>query len=156
MKSEIATATQVFLAHPNATEAELITHICAAVGDHDMAERLIEFVPLAFGRVILDHMGVKSPDSFIRMLDHDQFSEPCPLDAEPVWRPALAFAKEAHKRMSKEEFFIIAGRSAEVDAVTKACAAGSDPRNLVGSPPILLHAAPMPATPRKPWWQLWK
>ena len=156
MKSEIVKATEIFRAHPGASEAELVTHICAAIGDHDLAERLIEFVPLAFGRVLLTRMGVQLPDQFIRMLDHDKFSEPYPLDAEPVWRPALAYAKEAEKQMSKDEFFTIAGRSAEVDAVTQACAKGSDPRNLVGSPPILLHAAPMPATPRKRWWQVWK
>ncbi len=124
VKDEIAQAVKLFLADPSASEPELVARLSAALGDDNLAGRLVEFVPLAFGRVILTRLGVQLPDHFIRMLDHDQFSKPCPLDAEPLWRPALVFAKEAKNQMSKEDFFAIAGRSAEVDAVTSACAAG--------------------------------
>jgi hypothetical protein len=155
VKTEITTAVQLFLTEHDASEAELVEKIYAAIGDRDIAERLIEFVPLAFGRVILGKMGVVLPDYFIRMLDHDKFSEQCPLAAEPIWKPALAFAKEAEARMSKQKFWLVAYRSAEVDAATKAIQGGSDPKNLVGSPPIFTRTVPLPQMPKKRW-QFWK
>lgn len=156
MKTEINTAVQLFLDHREASESELVDKICTATRDRDLAERLVEFVPLGFGRVILGKMGVVSPDRFVRMFDNGEFSAECPLDAEPLWKPVVAFAKQAETRMSKDEFFAVAGRSAEVDAVTKAIQAGSNPKNLVGSAPILMREAPMPAPPVKKPWQFWK
>jgi hypothetical protein len=149
-------AVQIFLKHPSATESELVGKISAGVGSSDLAERLVEFVPLAFGRIILVRAGVQLPGRFVRMLDDGTFTPECPLEAEPVWKPAMDFARRAETRLSKDEFLAIAARSAEFDAVNKACQAGSNPKDLVGAVPIFMRAAPMPPLPPKPWWQFWK
>ena len=156
MNTEIATAVEMFLGNRAATESELVEKIDGTIHDRDLAERLIEFLPLAFGRVLLTKWGVTLPGYFVRMLDNGGFTPECPLDAEPLWKPAVAFARKAQTAMSKEEFYAIAARSAEVDAATKAMQAGSDPKNLVGATPILMREAPMPPSPPKKSWQFWK
>lgn len=155
-RQAIAAAVDIFLQNRSATEAELVEKIRNVVGHEDLAERLVEFVPLAFGRVLLTKWGVKLPNEFVRMMGPNEFSDKCPLLAEPLWKPALAYAREAEHRLSKEEFWSISSWSAETDAVSKAIAAGSKPQDLVGAPPILMRAAPLPAMPDKHWWQVWK
>lgn len=144
LESQIAEAAQVMVAQPDASESDLALRLVAALGDRDLADRMLEFLPLAFGRVVLARLGVTVPDSFIRAVDDENFSDACPLDAEPLWLPAKAFAARASTWMANQDFLAIARRSAEFDAVNNACNKGSDPKNLVGGPPVFTRVAPLP------------
>jgi hypothetical protein len=144
LESQIAEAVHVMLAQPDSSESDLALRLAAALGEQDLADRMLEFLPLAFGRVVLVRLGVKLPDTFIRAVDDENFSEPCPLDGEPLWLPAKAFAERASTRMAHHEFFAIARRSAEFNAVNNACNKGSDPKNLVGGSPVFTRVAPLP------------
>ena len=158
MNRDINAAVAVFLRDREAADSELVEKFEAVVKDRDLAERLVEFVPLAFGRVVLQRIGVTLPENFKRMMANGKFTHECALTLEPLWEPALAFAKDAEGRISKEDFLVIAGRSAEVDAANKAMQAGFDPKHLVGSTPIFMRAAPMPGPPAKKrkWWMFWR
>jgi hypothetical protein len=64
MDDTIKTALQILRAHPESTDAELVQHIAAELGDADLADRLLEFVPTAFGYVALDGLGIWFPGTF--------------------------------------------------------------------------------------------
>ncbi len=149
-------AVRIFLANRSAGEDELVEMIVGQIGDRELAERLVEFLPLAFGRVILQRAGVRLPGVFRRMLDDGNFAPECPLAWEPMWKPVMEFARNAERRLSRDEFLSIASRSAEFDAVNNACNAGSNPKDLIGAVPIFMRPAQMPLPPPKRWWQFWK
>ena|ERR1700719_693981 len=103
LTDRIAQATQLFLAHRFASEEELVQQIMRAGSDADLADRLMEFLPLAFGRVLLTRVGMKLPDRFVRMLDNGGFSEEWPLTAEPLWKPLVAFIRKKSRNRSFQE-----------------------------------------------------
>jgi hypothetical protein len=123
-----------------------------------LVEELVEFVPLAFGRSLMDGMGIAFDDEYVRIdaEGHERLRRKL-LD-EPIYRQALRIAPQVLATEGQEAFLSIAGRSAEFQAVNEALHAGSNPEDLQASAPVMQwsderHAAPPPDT--KPWWKVW-
>ena len=103
-----------------------------------LAARLIEFVPLAYGRVLLTKTGARFSDSFQRKLPTGVLQEHL-LSSEPVWSAALEFARsESQRHTSAQDFLAVAGRSAEFQAANELLNRGSKLENLVFTPYLLL------------------
>lgn len=99
-----------------------------------LAARLIEFVPLAYGRVLLTKTGARFSDSFQRKLPTGVLQERL-LSSEPVWNAALEFARrESQRDISVQDFLVVAGRSAEFQAANELLNRGSELENLVFTP----------------------
>lgn len=115
------------------------------------AEQVVAFVPLAFGRVFLDGLGITFADEYTAPKDGAQVRRP--LKAHPVYRAAQAAAMKA-QREEGAQFANVALRSSECSAVNNALNAGASPENLVCGPPALLRfeatddAAPL----KRRWW----
>lgn len=155
MKESIVKAVEVLRRFPDASWEESVEQLTAAVGDADLAERLMEFVPHAFGRVALADSGVKFPDTYRRCLDNGKISRPVSLWDEPLWGPALAVAKEEQsKEISEADRLAILSRCADFNVFGKARAAGQDLRGGVAAPPIFLRRVPA-SWQAKAWWQFW-
>jgi hypothetical protein len=155
LRESIVKAVEVFRRHPDASYEETVEYLRAAVGDADLAERLMEFVPIAFGRVALANSGVKFPDTFRRCLDNGKISRPFSLWSEPLWGPALALAKEEQtQEIAEAGRLAILHRCADFNVYCKACASGVDMRGGVSSDPIFLRRVPASCQP-KAWWQFW-
>jgi hypothetical protein len=86
------------------------------------------------------------------------------LDRIPLWNQALAFAKqEMSGGVSGDAIGLVAGRSAEFDAVNQALHDGSSLKNLVCGPPVFawgefhnsVASGPAAKSSRR-WWQLWE
>ena len=62
MKPHIETAVRIMQNRPSAAEEELTENIAAEVGDRELVERLVEFVPTAFARVLLSRLFLMIQD----------------------------------------------------------------------------------------------
>jgi hypothetical protein len=98
------------------------------------ARRAISFLELAFGRVLLERLGVEL--SAVAVIDGRDVA----LADDPVYRAALAHAHAVDASGPAELYRTLALRSAEVAAVNQALNAGSRPQDLVLSPPNLRFA----------------
>lgn len=102
--------------------------ICARYGD--AASRHVAMIPLAFGRVLLDKLGVTYAATAI--IDDREVS----LADDPVYCTALAHARVVHDH-GGDMFRALALRSSEIDAVNQALNRGSQPGDLILSPPVM-------------------
>lgn len=116
---------------------------------------LIEFVPLAFGRSLLDGMGIQFEDYYVRIDAEGRERVRRKLADEPVYAAALKLAPIVLQSMGQEAFVAIATRSAELEAVNNALNAGSNPADLQASPPVMVWAEEPPPVASKPWWKFW-
>jgi len=122
-------------------------------------ERVIEFVPLAFGRSLLDGMGIQFEDYYIR-LDRDGNERlRRDLKDEPIFEAALKLAPIVMQQLGQDAFMSIAMRSSELQATNEALNHGASPAGLQASPPVMQWyegadgATAAPST--KPWWKFW-
>ena len=100
-------------------------------------EALVEFVPLAFGRSLLDGMGIRFEDDYVRVDAGGNERMRRRLADEPVYVAALKLAPIVMQSMGQDAFMAIAGRSSELQAVNAALNAGSAPADLQASTPVL-------------------
>jgi hypothetical protein len=127
----------------------LTAHGCPA----ETIDRMLAFLPLACGRVILGGIGISHPPNYRPIYPDGTVGDPKPLAADPEWRRVMEFVEA---RRHEDGIRIIGTQSAEFDAVNRAMLAGSDPANLVGSDPVLYWSVGREAAkPVKPWWAFW-
>ncbi|HYH79135.1 MAG TPA: hypothetical protein VEX86_05040 [Longimicrobium sp.] len=130
-----------------------------------LAADVAAFMPIAFGRELLNGMGIEfSPDYAThgagtgvriagRLADH------------PVYAAAAALAAGLMERQEAgDEFVGVAVWSAEFSAANQALHAGSQLSDLVAAPPVILGddepasapaPAPSPGEKSRPWWRVW-
>jgi hypothetical protein len=103
--------------------------------DERSARRLVVFVPLALGRVLLDGLGITFADSYL-VADGDPTMRH-PLAEVPEFVAASAAA--ASGQLPPDQVSSLALRSSEVDVVNQALQNGSQPEHLVIGPPSMSH-----------------
>ncbi|MBV8520176.1 MAG: hypothetical protein JO197_22470 [Acidobacteria bacterium] len=119
------------------------------------AIRAQRFVPLAFGRVLIEGMGVALDDTYVRV-NHDGSREERTLSGEEFFTTALRIAKAG--QVPAALFTPIALLSSEVQAVNAALSAGANAEDLVASPAVIEWPDETPAAPAassRPWWKFW-
>jgi len=96
--------------------------------DEGEAHRLIAFLPLAFSRPILEELGVRHFVPQVSAQTADGTVVQATLMRQPEYAAALKLARAHRKKgaMDHEVYKLIAGSSAEVDAVSKALNEGAD------------------------------
>lgn len=137
---------------PPGKEAELRLVLRSNRVPDEIMDDIIAFVPLAFGRVLLDGTGPHLSPEYAtidaggttrgagRLMDH------------PVYAAAHTAATQIMARQELGEMVVSAALwSSEFRAVQEALAAGSNPADLVGAPPVITRSAPA----RRPWWRFW-
>lgn len=95
------------------------------VGDHGLANRIIDWLPEAFGLILVGHMGnITLPKAFKAK---DRFGDwiEIPFAKEPVFADALEFASLTFHNGPKRLFSGLAVQSSVVDVVNQALNAGS-------------------------------
>ena len=119
----------------------------------EQAHDAIRFIPLAFGREILNGLGVVLSDTYVRVRDGQE--EERPLAAEPFYRQAAELAPT----FAADLFNPVAMQSSEFQAVNQALHAGAQPDGLVASAPVIEwerdDAAPAAEPSARPWWKFW-
>src|SRR5215831_3446965 len=107
------------------------TNFLAAGVECVVASRLVEFLPLAYSRLILSESGVRFCDRFQRKLADGSLSAERPLDSEPLWAEIVSFARsEKHSGITGDALLAVAGRSSEFEAVNQLANRGSKLRDI--------------------------
>lgn len=145
----VRTAVPVLAQYGTIDSSVLLARLIAARVPRAEAIAAIRFVPLAFGRALLDGMGVVLADTY-SIRDEER-----PLAGEPIF----VAAQRLTTAFPPDVFTAVAMQSSELAAINAALNAGVDPSGLVaGSPTITSFEdepdAP-PAAAKKPWWKLW-
>jgi len=130
-----------------------------------LAAEIVEFLPLALARAMLDGMGITFADHYVRRTAQGAVIGRKPLADEPVYREGLAIAGEI-SRQGADAFMAVAGWSPEYQAISRAMNAGSRAEDLECPPPVVLahhddrrafddtSGGPQPRA--RAWWQFWK
>jgi hypothetical protein len=101
--------------------------------EDELAQELVSFVPLAFGREIVEQLGVKCSDKYImrNLLDDSEHELPLAMELAYAW--AKGMIGEYRNAERNNIFKLIAQRSAEFDAVNNALNQGANAEDLKGS-----------------------
>ena len=93
MNPVIGEAVAIFREFPNSSDEEILRKLVATGCDRLMAARLIEFVPMAYCRVLLADSGVRFSGCFQRKLADGRLSAEQRLAANSLWAEAVSFAE---------------------------------------------------------------
>ncbi|QJW99730.1 hypothetical protein [Frigoriglobus tundricola] len=162
VREAILRAVPVFAAHtgggPDALRSELTTAGLPAA----LAAEVVEFLPIAVARAMLNGMGVRFADFYVRQSAQGQVIGQKRLDEEPVYSAGLAMADEIG-RMGDYALTAVVNYSSEYQAISRALNGGSRAEDLTCAPPVMLannddrraFDDTSGGAPRKPWWRLW-
>jgi hypothetical protein len=135
MNDQISRAVAVFRNSPAKDGVELHSELVTAGIDRILSARLVEFLPIAYFRVMLANSGARFAETFQRRLPSGALSAERQLSSEPVWSVALEFARaEVARGVSKKDLLALAGRNAEFDAVNQLLNRGSKLENIRFTP----------------------
>ena len=127
-----------FRSLPSSADAEIHRRIVADGFNRVVAARLIEFLPMAYSRLVLGPLGVRFSKTFLRKSADESISAEQPLSSEPVWNWVLGFARyEVKGGVKATDLLAVAARSAEFDAANQLQNKGSRPSDLVMTPALL-------------------
>jgi hypothetical protein len=111
-------------ANPSLSDNNLEAELRRRGVEPALAQELVSFVPIAFGREVVQQLGVKCSDLYRmhNLLDGSEMD--LPLANEVVFCWAKAMIGEYRNADRNEIFMLIASRSAELDAVNNALHGG--------------------------------
>jgi hypothetical protein len=158
-ESEIALAAATFRDHPDWNDPQiyqtLVTHGIA----RSVAARLVEFLPEAYCRMILEGSGARFSNSFRRRRNDGTLSPAIDLDSEPIWHAAVAYARrEIQNGLYRDDNLRLAGRSASFQAANRLLQQGSKLENIAFTPAVLVwdeDGPPVELTSQRPRWRRW-
>jgi len=145
MNEVISKAVAILRRSPNLTD-ESVYHALVHEGiECILAARLVEFLPIAYSRLILANSGIRFSDTFCRRLSDGSLQERA-FSSEEVWNEATDFARaEAARGISGKDLLKIGARSAELHAVNQLLDKGSKLDNIGLTPPVLTWPEDGPA-----------
>jgi hypothetical protein len=165
VRDAILKAMPVFVAHARDGSSAVRGELKKAGIPANLAAEIVEFLPLALARAMLEGMGVQFADHYVRQTAQGHVVGQKPLADEPVFREGLAIAGQISGGVNGE-FMAVAGLSPEYRAINKALNSGSQSKDLHCAPPVVLandrdrrafDDTSGGTQPRaKAWWQFWK
>ncbi|HNS97035.1 MAG TPA: DUF6348 family protein [Polyangiaceae bacterium] len=113
------------------------------------AQALLAFVPLAFGRMVLQSLPVHFSETALVRNDRGQQGTEILLSDDPIFARAQDLAADAWQAttFTQDEFLAVAMRSAEVHAVNQAIEQGAQACDLIVSPPTITLSPDDTASP---------
>ena len=135
MNEGIASALTIFRNSPELDDESVFQALVDKGVDRSLAARIVEFLPIAYCRVLLVKSGVQFSNSFTRAGSPLKVQS---LSSVAIWVPLLAYA-EANIRegATSQEILMVAGRSAEFQAVNQLLDKKAELKNLVLTPILL-------------------
>jgi hypothetical protein len=120
------------------SDEEIEVKVASLVKDPMVARRLIDWLPEAFGMVLVSHMGkVTLPKTFRAKTDQGKWIE-IELTVEPIFHDAIRLAMDMYHSGPRNTFSNVATRSAVVDGVNRALNGGESLDGASFSGPALL------------------
>jgi hypothetical protein len=133
---DISKAVALFRSAPNFSDVEIYKQLVREGLDRQLAARLVEFIPMAFCRILLEKSGARLSSSFVRLIPGGVTREQ-PLSSNRVWNEVFAFAVSAVGRVPANALLTLAGRSAEFQAANELLHNGSKLKDLAFTPSLL-------------------
>ena len=128
MNAIIAKAIEVLRQSPDSTDIDVFESLLAIGLCRQHSARLVELLPIAYSRAMFQKSNVRFSDSFYR----EGSAEIKNLSDEPIWSTISTFAADEIKRgITSRDLFLIAARSAELDAINQLLNNGGTLDNLV-------------------------
>ncbi|NOK05438.1 MULTISPECIES: DUF6348 family protein [Myxococcus] len=179
---DVSRAVAAFIESPD-RDIDEIRHELRAQGASALeSDKLVSFIPEAFGAVIAINLGAKPPVA----AQYREWNAPglheASLAQEPLWQESVRLAKLAAsgETLTRGQLMAVAGRSAVLDAFNKFLHAGSVPKDVefasmvVGlskegmqamNQEVAARTAATPSIqaleqgttefPKRPWWKFW-
>lgn len=120
LHQDICKALTIVRESPEAGDFELFQTLVRSGMERRSAARLIEFLPMAYCRILFSDSGAHFAETYQRRLPDGSLSAEILLSTEPLWEAALGFARaHAEQGISKEGLLPLASRSAEFDAANQ-------------------------------------
>jgi hypothetical protein len=164
-RDAILLAVPTFAAHACDGPATLRCELGKVGISPALAAEIIDFLPLALARAMLDGLGIQFADHYVRRTAQGQVGGENRLADEPVYQEGLTIANEI-SGMGGDAFMAVAGWSTEYRAINRVMNAGSLAENIVCAPPIFLaqdydrrkdvETANGTMSRARTWWQFWK
>jgi hypothetical protein len=137
MDEYISRAVGLFRSSPHLADEAVFGALVKQGMGKGVAARLVEFLPMAYCRLILRNSGVRFSEMFRRALPDGSCQEK-PLSSEPVWNAVVPFARaEAEGGVSGNDLLLVAARSAEFHAANQLLDKSSKLENLAFTSPVL-------------------
>jgi hypothetical protein len=135
MNEAITSAVAIFRNSPQLDDESAFRALLKLGIERSLAARIVEFLPMAYCRVLFLNSGVQFSKSFTRAASPLKVQS---LSLEPVWVPFLAYAEsEIGAGSRRDELLMVAGRSAEFHAINQLLDKGAELKNLVLTPTSL-------------------
>jgi hypothetical protein len=130
-QEDVGKAVALIRSSPGSDDKEIYRNLVADGIGRERAARLVEFIPTAYARLVLEKAGARLSPMFQRRLADGSMSPERPLSGEAVWNEVAAFAlAEVATGLSREHLFLVAGRSAEFGAANQLLQQGSKLENM--------------------------
>ncbi len=161
MREDIVNTLKVLRENPQLGDEELYVRLVEAGIERRMAARLVEFLPIAYGRILLADSGIIFNENYQRMNNRGKISPEQPLASLPLWNEIVTYAKEETSQgTSKHDLTAVASRSAEYHVVTELSVKGTIPSDVRLTPCLFVWPVDGPeigdGSEKKKWWQFWK
>ena len=163
VRDAILQAVPVFVAHPNSGPDTLRAELVSAGLPAALAAEVIEFLPIAVARAMLDGMRIRFADHYVRQTAQGRVIGEKKLEDEPVYREGLAMADEI-ARMGEDTLVAVVNWSREYQTISKMLSSGARAEELVCSPPTMLannederfFNDTSGGVQRRRWWKFWE
>jgi hypothetical protein len=165
VRDAILLAVPVFATHARGGLSDIRAGLEAAGVPAALAAEVVEFLPVALARAMLDGMDIQFADHYVRQTSQGRVIGQKLLSDEPVYREGLVIAGEI-SGLGESEFMAVAEFSPEYRAIRQAMKSGSPAGNIELGPLVLLandgdrrdfDDTSGGRQPRaKAWWQFWK
>ena len=139
-------------------ESKVEATIASFAKDKMVARRLIDWIPEAFGIVLVSHIGkINLPATFSARSRDGQWKQ-FKFEVEPIFGEALRLAADMYHSGDRSTFGNIAKRSSMVDVANKVLNAGDsiDGGTLSGPALIGIPAEVYEAKPRSTWRRIFR
>ena len=141
-----------FLHEPRSEDATAYEKLCEAGLATNEAEEGVAFVPMAFARTLLEPEGVTFPAYYLLVNRDTGRTRRYKLEDQPVYCAARQMSKGLPSGENKRRIFeVVAGRSAEFNAVNRLLEQGSQVKDISLVPTAVLTKQEI----QRPWWQFW-
>jgi hypothetical protein len=166
IRDAILVAIPVFEASQRDSPVDLRTALEGAGIPPGLATDIVDFLPIALARALLEGSGVKFADHYVRKTSQGRVIGTKPLLDEPVYREGMAIACEVSGGGEGRAFLSVAARSPEYQAVSRALDGGRRAAELECHPSVVsagyddrrrFHDTSGGRQPRgSPWWRFWR
>lgn len=137
MNPAISRAVTIFRKSPAASDDEIFRELVSNGIERATAARLVEFLLMAYCRLVLADMGTRFSDHFQRRQLDGSLSQESALVSDPLWQEIFSFAvTEKQRVVAGKDLLAIAVHGSEFDAVNQLLKQGAKAGDIVLTTPV--------------------